>query len=58
MGTVCATLLPVLAVVILYHVASMERRLAIIGIFTAIFSTALGVLTNGRVVETFSATAA
>jgi hypothetical protein len=36
----------------------MERRLAIIAIFTAIFSALLGVFGSGGATETFSATAA
>jgi hypothetical protein len=48
----------VIAIVVLYYVASMTRRLAIIGVFTAIFSAALGLLTNSRVVEIFGTTAA
>jgi hypothetical protein len=47
-----------MAIVVLYYVDNMTRRLAIIGVFTAIFSAALGLLTNGRVVEIFATTAA
>ncbi|KAF2268994.1 hypothetical protein CC78DRAFT_606858 [Lojkania enalia] len=57
-GTICASVLPVVATVVLYYVSSMAARLAIIGAFTVLFSAALGLLTNGRVIEIFSATAA
>jgi len=57
-GMVCASLLPVLAIVVLCYVTSMKKRLVIIGAFTALFSAALGVFTSGRVIEIFSATAA
>ncbi|KAF2195047.1 hypothetical protein K469DRAFT_543962 [Zopfia rhizophila CBS 207.26] len=57
-GTVFASVLPVVAIVVLYYVTSMIHRLAIIGVFTGLFSAALGILTTGRVVEIFSATAA
>lgn len=57
-GTVVASLLPVGSIIVLYFISSMTTRLVIIGVFTAIFSLALGLLTNGRLVEIFSATAA
>lgn len=57
-GTVIASLLLVGSIVVLYLVSSMNIRLTIIGIFTTIFSLGLGLLTNGRMVEVFSAAAA
>lgn len=57
-GTVLGSLLLVGSIVVLYSVTSMEMRLATIGIFTGAFSLSLCLLTNGRMVEVFSATAA
>jgi hypothetical protein len=57
LGTVCASVLPVMSTVVLYSVESMRWRLGIVGLFTALFAAALGVFTNGRVIEIFSATA-
>jgi len=57
-GTVVASMLLVGSVVVLYSLKSMEMRLLAIGLFTAGFSLGLCLLTNGRMVEIFSATAA
>jgi hypothetical protein len=57
LGTICASVLPVMSTVVLYSVESMRWRLGIVGLFTALFAAALGVFTNGRVIEIFSATA-
>jgi hypothetical protein len=56
-GTMCASMLPVLAIVILYLIQSMGRRLGAIAAFTFIFSAVLGIFSNGRRVEIFAATA-
>ncbi|KAI8626750.1 hypothetical protein F5Y19DRAFT_466245 [Xylariaceae sp. FL1651] len=58
MGTALASLVPVGSIVVLYLIKSMTTRLVVIGIFTASFSMGLGIFTNGRMVEIFSATAA
>ena len=58
MGTAVASLLLVGSIVVLYQVSSMTTRLVAIGLFTACFALASGLLTNGRMVEIFSATAA
>ena len=58
LGPVTASLLLVGSIAVLYSVSSMKLRLTAIGLFTAIFSLGLGLLTNGRMVEVFSATAA
>lgn len=55
--SVIASLLLVGSIVVLYFMSSMDLRLIIIGLFTASFSLGLGLLTNGRIVEVFSATA-
>jgi hypothetical protein len=57
LGTMCASMLPVLAIVILYFIQSMGRRLGVIAAFTFIFSAVLGVFSNGRRIEIFAATA-
>jgi hypothetical protein len=41
-GTMCASMLPVLAIVILYLIQSMGRRLGAIAAFTFIFLCCLG----------------
>ncbi|KAH8165634.1 hypothetical protein CIB48_g2605 [Xylaria polymorpha] len=58
LGTVVASLLPIGSIVVLYSLSNMTTRLALIGVFTAIFSLGLGIFTNGRMVDIFSATAA
>lgn len=56
-GTLCASTLPVLSVVVLYWVQSMGKRLAIIAVFTTLFSVVLGLFSNSRAIEIFAATA-
>jgi hypothetical protein len=56
-GTICASTLPVLAIVVLYYIHSMGGRLAAIAGFTSIFSAILGIFSNSRRVEIFAATA-
>ena len=51
-------MLPVIAIVVLYYVDNMGRRLGIIGGFTAAFSVVLGLATNGALVDVFAASAA
>lgn len=58
LGTVLASLLPIGSIVVLYSLRDMTTRLAMIGVFTAMFSLGLGIFTSGRTVEIFSATAA
>ncbi|KAI0975149.1 hypothetical protein F4678DRAFT_318818 [Xylaria arbuscula] len=57
-GTVLASVLLVGSIVILYSLRTMPTRLTLIGVFTAMFSLGLGIFTNGRIIEIFSATAA
>ncbi len=57
-GTVLASLLPVLAIVVLYLVKGTGARLGLVGLFSALFSTCLWFLNDGRLVEVFSATSA
>ena len=53
-----ASMLPVIAIVVLYYVDNMGKRLGIIGGFTAAFSMVLGLATNGALVDVFAASAA
>lgn len=57
-GVVLASLLPITSVVALYTIKSDLVRLIVIGLFTAGFSTTLKLVTNARVVDVFTATAA
>ena len=57
-GTLIASLIPIGATVILYFVSDMPIRLAIVSVFTAIFSIALSCVTSATRVEIFAATAA
>jgi phosphoribosylpyrophosphate synthetase len=56
-GTAIASLLPVLAVVVLYSVREMLARLGMIALFTVMFALALMVTTKAKRVEIFAATA-
>ena len=58
MGTVLASLLPVIAIVVLHLTKGTGVRLGLISIFSALFSTCLWSLNNGKVVEIFAATSA
>ncbi|TGO53178.1 hypothetical protein BCON_0128g00050 [Botryotinia convoluta] len=53
-----ASILPVMTIVVLYLVASMVKRLALVRIFTTILSVCIWFMTDGRLVEVFSATSA
>ena len=57
-GTVLASVLPVLAIVVLYLLKGVGIRLGLVGIFSALFSTCLWFLNDGSLVEVFSATSA
>ncbi|KAF2659984.1 hypothetical protein K491DRAFT_124748 [Lophiostoma macrostomum CBS 122681] len=56
--TTVASTLPVVSIIVLYSVSNMSKRLGLMGLFTALFSLVLGLLTNGKPIEIFSATAA
>ena len=58
LGTLISTLIPIGAIVVLYLVTDMATRLAIVSIFTALFSVTLSLITGARRVEIFAATAA
>jgi hypothetical protein len=57
-GTVVASVTPVISIVVLYVVNSMRIRLGLVCIFTLIFSFVLALATKARRVEIFAATAA
>lgn len=57
-ATLCACLLPTVAIVILYTFKSMPTRLGVIGALTGAFSIALMTLTHATRVDIFTATAA
>ncbi|KAK7977833.1 hypothetical protein PG996_003883 [Apiospora saccharicola] len=50
--------LPTLAILVLYFVGDMVKRLGLVIIFTTLFAVALAVFTDAKKVEIFSATAA
>lgn len=53
-----SSLLPVGAIVVLYAVGNMSKRLGIIAGFTALFSLVLALVTNGELIDVFAASAA
>ena len=53
-----ASILPVLAIVILHFVQAKGTQLGIIAVFTACFSLVLALVTDARRVDNFAATAA
>ena len=57
-GIICSFVLPVMAIILLYVVQSMARRLAIIAVFTPLFTTVLLVCSPSRSIEICAATAA
>ena len=56
--TTMASTVPIASIVVLYLITSDKVRLVVIGLFTALFSFTLGLLTRARPIEIFSATAA
>jgi hypothetical protein len=57
-GTLISTLIPIAAIIVLYFVSDMSTRLAMVCLFTALFSVALSLVTAAKRVEIFAATAA
>ncbi len=57
-GAVLASILPVIAIVVLHLVKGIAIRLSLVGLFSAIFSTCLWFLNDGKLIEVFSATSA
>lgn len=53
-----SSLLPIGAIVILYVVKDMSKRLGIVAGFTATFSLILGLVTDGQPIDVFAASAA
>ena len=58
LSTVAASMLPISSIVILYFVADMLTRLAIVVGFTGVFALCLTLTTRARRVEIFAATSA
>jgi len=56
--TVVASLLPLLSMVVLYLLPNNPLRLSAMVIFTATFALSLTLMTSGRRIEVFAATAA
>ena len=50
-GAVLASLLPILAIVVLHLVKTTETRLGLIVFFSAVFSTLLWFLNDGKLIE-------
>lgn len=57
-ATALASLLPVLAIAVLYTLDSTPERLWAVAGFTLLFSLALGIFTRGEIVDVFAASAA
>ncbi|KAK7984896.1 hypothetical protein PG996_005869 [Apiospora saccharicola] len=57
-STALASLLPTVAIAVLYVMTNMTQRLIMIGVFQLIFAIGAGVFTNGRMIEIFASTAA
>jgi hypothetical protein len=57
-GVMIASLLPILAIVVLYQVQGTGIRLGLISIFSAFFSASIWAFGDGRLSDVFSATAA
>ncbi|KAF7524526.1 hypothetical protein G7054_g11408 [Neopestalotiopsis clavispora] len=56
--TVIASLLPILAITVLYFVEDLGKRLGLVAIFSVAFSGALWFMNDGELVEVFGATSA
>ena len=53
-----SSILPTLAILVLYYVHDMVQRIGLVIVFTTLFAMALAVFTDAKQVEVFSATAA
>jgi hypothetical protein len=58
LSTALASLLPVAAIIVLYLVQNMAKRLAIVALFTVMFSVGLVLMAGAKRSENFAATAA
>ncbi|KAH6677396.1 hypothetical protein B0J14DRAFT_341472 [Halenospora varia] len=58
LGTVMASVLPIVSIVVLYFVTSTVVRLGLTIVFTGLFSCALALMTRARRVEIFTASSA
>ena len=57
-SAILGSLLPTIAILVLYFVKQMLLRIGLVIVFTSIFSLALSLFTEAKRVEIFSATAA
>ncbi|KUJ15788.1 uncharacterized protein LY89DRAFT_719498 [Mollisia scopiformis] len=58
MGTVIASMIPLVSIVILYFIRNLGARLGVVCAFTLLFSTGLALVTKARRIEIFACTAA
>ncbi|KAH8602000.1 hypothetical protein B0O99DRAFT_707615 [Bisporella sp. PMI_857] len=57
-GTIVALLMPVTAIIVLYSIHNMWMRFGMVAVFTVLLSLVLLIITNGKRIEVFAATAA
>ena len=57
-GTVLASILPVIAIIVLHFVHGTGTRLGLVAVFSALFSACLWIMFESQLVEVFSATSA
>ncbi|KAF8865145.1 hypothetical protein BDZ45DRAFT_721289 [Acephala macrosclerotiorum] len=57
-GTVVASMIPLVSIVILYYIRNLGARLGVLCACTLLFSTSLAVVTKARRIEIFACTAA
>jgi hypothetical protein len=53
-----SSILPTVAILVLFFVRDMLKRIGLVVVFTTLFAFALALFTNSRKIEIFSATAA
>lgn len=58
LGTLLSSLIPIAAIIVLSFVKNMTARLGAVCAFTAVFSVSLSLVTQGKRIEIFAATAA
>lgn len=58
LATIIATVLPITAAVVLYHIGRMDVRLGVVAVFTMAFSVIMATVTDARRVQIFVSTVA
>lgn len=58
LATIIATVLPITAAVVLYHIGRMDVRLGVVAAFTMAFSVIMATVTDARRVQIFVSTVA